>query len=382
MKAMSTGARVLVVSTMVGCAVQSPSADDGPGIGLGDGVATEGTSAGPSVETEDTGSTGTHSDGSPVFDLGSGAEPIDPLCVVEGPLPPLLGDLGRLAAPFDEFYEAYSLGPVPGVPDPLGGTILSQADPNVLIVVGASEDADSALYEVPVVRDNCGHIVAFVGSTRMLDVPYADANLVHAPGGLLMSQYPIATVAQVRDDGVYTTDLTPLGIFGPQRNDVPYSESPGGLGLVPSWLPAAGDYRTVGFPTGQWYHLEHELSAGSVEFVEAEATVVLDNGPGAFDYVPPDSPGFLAPSIIVTEWFEGPYEGIPTGVGPTQRVAVYEVDSQGDPIVETRRPFFDSIERPWGAYFDPVSGDFLFLAWYQEPDLVTQVRGFTPPPAS
>ena len=44
-------------------------------------------------------------------------------------------------------------------------------------------------------------------------------------------------------------------------------------------------------------------------------------------------------------------------------VAVYEVDAMGDPIVRTRKPFFTTFPNPWGAYFEPNTGDFIFLTW-------------------
>ncbi len=325
----------------------------------------------------------------PAFDLGSpqtGGEG-EGACQSDGPLPPLLGeDIGRLAAPFDELYVAHDLGPVAGVPGPMGGTIVSLEDPDVLVVVGAAERVEGALYEVPVDRDNCGHITGFGLATKMADVPHADANLVHAPGGLLVSQYPIAQLTQLRGSGAATTDLGTLGVAGPFSPSTLGSESPGGLGLVPAWIGAANEYRVVAYPTGQWYRLQHSVVAGAIEFSLATPSVILENGPGAFAYVPPDSPGFDQASIIVAEWFDGAYvpeqgSAIPANSGDPQRVGVYEVDDDGDPIVGSRRDFFEQITAPWGAYFDPISGDFLFLSWAQEPDRITQVRGFAPPPA-
>lgn len=320
----------------------------------------------------------------PAFDLGTPESEVP--CQSLGPQPPLLdAEAGQLAAPFDELYVAHDLGPVDGVPAPLGGTIVSLEDPDVLLVVGESERVEGALYEVGVQRDNCGHIVSFEAPAKFQDVPFADANLVHAPGGVIVSQYPSATVSQVRGTALAITDLVQLGVTGPFSPSSMGSESPGGLGIVPAWIDAAGAFRVVAYPTGQWYRLSHDVLDGAVEFSLATPTVTLDHGPGAFAYVPPDSPGFAQPSIIVAEWFHGVYtpesdSSVPANGGP-QRVGVYEVDDVGDPIVDTRRDFFEHIQGPWGAYFDPVSGDFLFLSWAQDPDRITQVRGFTPPPA-
>jgi hypothetical protein len=84
-------------------------------------------------------------------------------------------------------------------------------------------------------------------------------------------------------------------------------------------------------------------------------TVTLPNNPGGFAYVPAGSPGFAAQSIIVAEWRQSGQAD--------DRVAVYEADAQGDPIIATRREFMSAFPRPWGAYFEPVTGDYLFLSW-------------------
>ena len=95
-------------------------------------------------------------------------------------------------------------------------------------------------------------------------------------------------------------------------------------------------------------------------------TTTLPNWPGGFAYVPVGSQGFPRPSMIVAEW-------------NNLTVAAYEVDSQGDPMVSTRRPFIDNFDRPWGAYFEPMTGDYLFLSWGASQDQVFIVQGFVPP---
>jgi hypothetical protein len=99
------------------------------------------------------------------------------------------------------------------------------------------------------------------------------------------------------------------------------------------------------------------------------------------------SPGFAMPSLIVTEWFQDTawksvYQDPPDGT--PQAVAAYEVTTEGDPKPLTRRPFFSQFPRPWGAFFEPLTGDFLFATWRGSrgsmPDRIVQVRGFRPPP--
>jgi hypothetical protein len=49
-------------------------------------------------------------------------------------------------------------------------------------------------------------------------------------------------------------------------------------------------------------------------------------------------------------------------------------------MVGTRREFFSKFPRPWGAYFEPVTGDYMFLSWGTNADRVYIVQGFVPPP--
>jgi hypothetical protein len=72
---------------------------------------------------------------------------------------------------------------------------------------------------------------------------------------------------------------------------------------------------------------------------------------------------------MVTEWHAKP-----------QSVASYEVNDEGDPIPETRKLFFESFVKPWGSYFEPETGDYMFLQWEALPDHIFIVQGFVPPP--
>ena len=75
--------------------------------------------------------------------------------------------------------------------------------------------------------------------------------------------------------------------------------------------------------------------------------------------------------MIVAEWRSDP---------TLDRVAVYDVDANGDPLPATRREFFSKFPRPWGAYFEPVTGDYMFLSWGSGDDHLYIVQGFVPPP--
>jgi hypothetical protein len=128
----------------------------------------------------------------------------------------------------------------------------------------------------------------------------------------------------------------------------------------------------VSWPAGRWYHVDTAEDAGLLAVSAATQTATLPNNPGGFAYVPAGSPGFDAQAIIVAEWVAG---------DPVlDRVVVYDADDLGDPRVDTRREFFARFPRPWGAYFEPVTGDYLFLSWGTGEDHVYLVQGFVPPP--
>jgi hypothetical protein len=305
---------------------------------------------------------------------GSGNGPGGTACPPSSLTP--AGPEATIAPAFQAAYKAYLLGEVPGVPTPLGGCLVLRADPDTLWIAGASERADGALYTVKLRRDACRHIIGFEGTaTKVADTPYIDANLLEGPGNtILYSQWPVNKVSALKvgaSGPSVTVDLATLGLGSA-------SESPGGLGFVPAPLPGRGQLRTVTWPGGQWWHVSYEVKAGTWAFPGATqagaASSPMTGNPGGFAYVPAGSPLFPVQSLIVAEWSTS---------GPaSDRVAVYEVDGSGDPLKSTRKEFFSAFHRPWGAYFEPVTGDYLFLTWNGggQNDRVYLVQGFDKPP--
>jgi hypothetical protein len=269
-----------------------------------------------------------------------------------------------LAPPFAGVYSVLDLGPIPGMPPGhLGGTVIAHDDPDTLLVAGDSEAPSGGIYRVKVKRSPCGHIVGFEGSaTLAATTPYVDANLVYGTSNVLLyTQWPVNQLSQLLPGAgapAVTDDMTALGIMG---------GSVSGLGFVPPNLAAAFELRTVTWSSGYWYHLGLAWDGQLYDFSSPLQTATLPGGPGGFAYVPAGSPGFAKQSLIVAEW-------------SVDTVGVYEVDDQGDPLVGTRRDFFSSFPKPWGAYFEPQTGDFLFLTWGSLPDRVFVVQGFAPPP--
>jgi hypothetical protein len=291
-----------------------------------------------------------------------------PLCDVP---PNPAGPEVAIAPPYDELYTIYDLGTVPGVPNPLGGATISMTDPNTLLIAGSSEYASGAIYAIQVQRGNCGNILGFAGSATVYAyTPYVDANLVYTASGLMFyTEWPQYNLSQLLPGATSPARVTNLGAFG---IDTISDQGPGGVGLVPPSLTAAGELRIVTWPVGTWYHVGLVPDGSLFTVTSLTEIVQVPNNPGGFAYVPAGSPGFPDQAIMLAEWN--------VSNSDLDRVAAYDADAQGDPIVSTRREFLSRFPRPWGAYFEPVTGDYLFLSWGTGMDRVYIVQGFVPPP--
>ena len=269
-----------------------------------------------------------------------------------------------IAPEFAGLYTTYDLGPVPGIPADarLGGGVIKFDDPNTLLIAGYSEAANGQLYSIGVVRGNCDHIVAFAGqATSIASTPYIDANLIYVQSGLLFySEWPVNNLSQLLPGAAAparTTALGPLGV----------TNSIGGIGFVPPDYASPGEMRLLSWPGGEWAHLDRQPDGDLFTVSNPVQTATLPNGPGGFAYVPKGSPGFATDHLIVSEW-------------STNTVGVYQSDAAGDPDAATRKDFFTTFPRPWGAYFEPLTGDFVFLTWGAAVDRVYIVQGFMAPP--
>ncbi len=276
----------------------------------------------------------------------------------------------ELAPEFEEFYKVYDLGAVPGVPLPLGGITVKAGTDDTLLVAGASENPGGAIYEIAVERNECGHIIGFSGTAQPIaSTPNVDANLVYAAGDLMLyTEWPLFALSQLPAAATGPARRTDLRMLGMNTAD----QGPGGIAFVPPGLPAAGEIRVVTWPVGRWYRVGATMNAGLFDVTSVSHVATLPYNPGGFAYVPAGSAGFAAQSIIIAEWSQTSLQD--------DRVSVYETDDAGDPLVGTRREFMIKFPRPWGAYFEPLTGDYLFLSWGTGDDHVYIVQGFEPPP--
>lgn len=267
-----------------------------------------------------------------------------------------------VVAPFDTVYRAFDLGRVPGLPmTRYGGCLIDRNDPNRMYIGVDSELATGAIYAVRVVR-GCGrHIVGYAGmAERVASAPYVDANLFYdRDGNILYSMWPNNQVGVLAPGGTMPAqviDLSPLGI--------PHNASPGGLAFVPVGFVGAGELRASGWSDYGWFRIPYRYAAGRYTFETAQRRAMFTAGTGGIAYVPVGSPMIARPSIVMAEW--------------SANVAFFEADANGDARPETRRAFLQGLSNAWGAYFEPVTGDFMFPSWGN--DRVVIVQGFNAPP--
>jgi hypothetical protein len=296
-------------------------------------------------------------------DDGTGA-PVDSgladACVLG--LPPVPATGVTIAAPFREVYRAYQIGPVPGLRGTrYSGCLIDRHDRNLLYIGADSESPSGALYAIRVVRACDGHIVGFDGTARRIaSTPYIDANLFFdRDGNILYSMWPTNQLAVLPPGADMPSQVLDFASVG-----VPASASPGGVAFVPMGFTGAGELRIVGWPTYTWHRVTFTYAAGRYTLRSADARATLTQGSGGIAYVPPGSPLIDRPTIVMAEW--------------SSSVSFFDADANGDIVPSSRRPFLTGLTNAWGAYFEPVTGDFMFPSWGG--DQLILVRGFAQPP--
>lgn len=267
-----------------------------------------------------------------------------------------------IQAPFDAFYNYFDLADVPGLPTRYGGVTFKLGNPNVLLVGGAANVANGGLYSINLVRGGDNHITGFTGSaTLVAEAAYNDGGIVYGPGNVLfLSRWPVNELGQQKLGSVVTDKviaMEPLGGEGSQA----------ALNFVPAGFPGAGKMKLVSYGGGQWS--EAQLTPDGTGTYDLSPLTVfpdsrLSGGPEGFFYVPPLSPGFPTRSLMIAEYAAG-------------KIAAYEINGNGDPIVSTRRDFMTGLTGAEGATVDPITGDLLFTT-FGGGDRIIVVRGFVP----
>jgi len=263
-----------------------------------------------------------------------------------------------LSPVFDPNYDVRDLGTAPGLPTNYGGLVVAPGDPSTLLIGGSANNVGGAIYRLGLQRDPEGHIVGIVGpATLAREGQYNDGGVVFAPNGaLVLARYPVNELGMQRAGSTVNDKIVALAAAG-------VAASVGGLALVPVGHPGAGSWKLVSWSGGQWYELTLVPDAtGTYDVTGAVQRLTLAGGPEGVVYVPLGSPLFPAPGVLVSEYSAG-------------KVATYDVDALGDPILLSRRELITNLTGAEGAAIDPVSGDFLFST-YGGGNRILVVRGF------
>lgn len=271
-----------------------------------------------------------------------------------------LAQAQSIAPEFAASYSLVDLGSAPGVVPNYGGLTLRQSEANTLYLGGAANGGNGAVYRVALERDGSGAIVAWGCSPTELasTAPGIDGGLCFGPEGVLafttFSGNLLGQILPGQSAPAKFINLTALGI----------ASSTGSLMFVPEGFAGAGRLKVLSYSAGFWYDTTTQPAGdGTFDIVAVSPLINIGGGPEGVVYVQGGNPGFAADSVLVSEYSTG-------------RVAAYEIDGNGDPIVGTRRDFITGLAGVEGAAIDPLTGDFLFST-FGGGSRVIRVTGFT-----
>lgn len=270
-------------------------------------------------------------------------------------------DAATVVPGFSATYTLYDLGSIAGLPTNYGGLVFKHGDPNTIIIGGNANANSGRFYEVPVTRGAGNHITSFGSPVQQGFGAHNDGGISYAPNSVLFySKYNIRRIGQVRpgqNSDNKISDLAPLGV----------AVSPGSLTFVPTGSPGAGRLKVSSYSGGQFYDITYTADGnGSFDLGPATQILTLPGGPEGMIYAPSGSPDLNDGTLLVTEYNAG-------------KVAAYDTDANGNPILNTRQDFVTGLTGGEGAAIDPVTGDFLFST-FGGGSRVIRVEGFQPPP--
>lgn len=271
-------------------------------------------------------------------------------------------------------YTCESLGAPPGLPPLFGG--LTFLDNNTILIGGNANTEAGRIQQIDVVRGSGGHITGFSGTATLFPGPaslvgeFNDGGVVFGPGGVLfLARWPVNALGQVLPGSLDENKIIPNVIPGA-------SSSLSALNFVPAGFGGAGQVKLVTWVAGQWFTATLSpdgtgtFDLAGLTQVDVDPTVLgIQNAPGGpegFVYIAAGNPGFSVNSLLLSEFSAG-------------AVGAYDLDSQGNPLVNTRRSFLSGLSGAEGAAIDPVTGDFLFST-FGGGNQVVVVQGFLPPP--
>ncbi len=273
-----------------------------------------------------------------------------------------------LAPAYSGSYTLTNLGSVPGVPTNYGGVAF--LDNNTLLLGGSAMTASGAIYSIAVTRDANHHVNGFSGPAALYkNAPFSYGGLAFGPGGVLF-----ATATSANSEFLLL-QYAPGGGLNPDKvinlNSLGSPGNRGTLQFVPAGygIPDAGGFRLANF--GNFAIYSSVLTPdglGTYNLSPLVAQAVISGSPSGMAYVPPGSPVFnsLNRYLLITEF-------------GSARVAAYQLDANGFPIVATRDTFISGFNSPEGAILDPVTSDVLFSTFGGGNQIVV-VSGFVSVP--
>ncbi|MBK7403516.1 MAG: hypothetical protein IPJ41_02495 [Phycisphaerales bacterium] len=244
------------------------------------------------------------------------------------------------------------------MPSPFGGLVFSADDPDTLLIAGNAGNPTGAIFAVPITRGLDGRITGFAGpGIPIASAPRNDGGLCYGPDGVLFySRYNSNYVGQIKPGSAQADreiDLTALG----------FSASVGAIAFVPAGFPGEGRFKVFPYNSGRWHDAVVAPDGDGTFDISGPLTdISLGGGPEGIVYIESGAPLFTAPSVLISEYNLG-------------GIAAYEVDSNGDPVANTRRVFLSGLVGVEGGTRDPVTGDFLFST-YGGGNHVLLVTGF------
>jgi len=278
-----------------------------------------------------------------------------------------------LGPDFSGSYSFSDLGSVPGLPSNYGG--LAFLNNNTLLIGGAANTQGGSLYTVQLVRDMNNRITGFTGMAERFGGPlatigdYNDGGVSIGPDSVVFtSRWPVNGLGQTKPGSLDEDKIIDLAQMG-------VASSHAAHGIVPGGFAGAGTIKLVSYSGGQWY--SSVLTPDGMGTFDITSLVQVDldpvamgiqnvpGGPEGFVYISGANDGFMADSVLISEYAAG-------------MVGAYEIDAEGNPLVATRRTFLSDLTGAEGAVFDPVTGDFLFST-FGGGSRVVLVTGFIAP---
>jgi hypothetical protein len=141
----------------------------------------------------------------------------------------------------------------------------------------------------------------------------------------------------------------------------------GTAAFVPSGFAGAGKFKIASFSASTWFTGTLTPDGSGTYDLSVAKNTTITGGPEGIIYVQGiTNPGFLADSVLVSEW-------------QASKVGAYTIDGNGDPVLASRIDFIASgIVGAEGAVIDPLTGDFLFST-FGGGNRVLDISGFAVP---